>query len=335
MTTAAPEKPKKHNRRAADDPELYRMSLGDHLEELRWRLILGLLGFVVVFAVCLYFGNTVASWFCRPLLSALKDHGLPPWTVDRELGGSFMVYIRVSLVTAAAISAPWMVYQIWLFVAAGLYTHERKWVTRYAPLSITLLISGMVFVYFVVLPMTIRFFIEWTANMPIPSYSANVTTQPTERPARLPVFAGDPDIKTLQNGDYYYNSIDGKLNIVVDGALRSIPFAPMSLVVPNYELGDYIDMVVMMLLMFGLAFQLPLVVAAVIRIGIVEPQQLKSKRRYVYFGLLILAAAITPGDVITATIALMVPMILLYEMGIFLGERGLKRAAAAEAASGD
>ena len=73
-----------------------------------------------------------------------------------------------------------------------------------------------------------------------------------------------------------------------------------------------------MLLTFGLSFQLPLVVLALVRIGIVDIDQLKAFRRYVYFAITILAAAITPGDVITATILLMIPLIFLYELGIWL-----------------
>jgi sec-independent protein translocase protein TatC len=304
------------------------MSIGEHLEELRWRMILGLLGFAVAAGVCLWYGNTVVAYFCRPLLLTLKNMGLPPWTVDRQLGGSFMVYIQISLITAAATASPWLVYQLWQFVAAGLYPHERKWVTRYIPLSVGLLISGMLFVYFLVLPWTIQFFVAWTANMPIPNYTTSATVWPTTRPLNVPVYDGDPELKTAKNGDVWYNKREGKLNIVVDGLLRSIPFAPMSLVVPQYDLKDYIDLVVMMLVTFALAFQLPLVVMAIIRIGIVEVATMKKARKVVYFVLLIVAAVITPGDVITATIALMVPLVLLYELGIFLGVRGQKRAEA-------
>ncbi|HEX2972106.1 MAG TPA: twin-arginine translocase subunit TatC [Tepidisphaeraceae bacterium] len=315
-----------------NDPEQYRMTIGEHLEELRWRLILALIGFAVVLGFCLYYGNTVVAYFCRPLLLTLKSRGLPPWTVDRALGGSFMVFMKISFISSAAISAPWAVYQLWLFVAAGLYPHERRWVTRYAPLSITLLITGMLFVYFLVLPWTIQFFVDWTANMPIPEYSKSEIVAPTTPPLNVPIYEGDPAKSAWKVGDLWYNRLEGKLNIVVDqGSLRSIPFAPMSLVVPQYELSEYIDLVVMMLLTFGLAFQLPLVVAALIKIGIFEPEQLKSVRRYIYFGLLIVAAVITPGDVITATIALMIPLILLYEFGIFLGQLGGKLKADDEA----
>src|SRR5688572_21060076 len=149
---------------AWQDPELYRMSVGEHLEDLRRRMIRALLGLIIALVGCLYFGNTVVAYFCRPLLIELHNRNLPVWTVDHELGGTFMVFIQISLISAAAISAPWIVYQLWLFVAAGLYPQERKWVMRYAPLSIVLLVGGMLFVYFLVLPWTIQFFLDWTIS---------------------------------------------------------------------------------------------------------------------------------------------------------------------------
>ncbi len=306
------------------------MSIGDHLEELRWRLVLGLMGFVVSLAVCLIYGNTVVAFFCRPLLMTLQAHGIDPSVYDRQLGGSFMVFMQISLISAASIASPWLVYQIWMFVAAGLYPHERKWVTRYAPLSISLLIAGMLFVYFVVLPWTIEFFVGWTTTMPIPSYSTSALVRPTTLPVNIPIYDGDPDpaYLKLKDGDLYFNARDGKLSFVLGGVVKSIRFAPLSLVVPQYDLGEYIDLVVMMLLTFGLAFQLPLVIAAILKIGIVDAAALRKARRYVYFVLLVIAAVITPGDVITATVALMGPLIGLYEFGIILGTMGKKRESA-------
>ncbi len=100
--------------------------------------------------------------------------------------------------------------------------------------------------------------------------------------------------------------------------LRVLPFGPNNLLSPHLSLPEYIDLVLTTLLTFGLCFQLPLVVLAVVRMGIVPVETLKTGRRYVYFGLAVLAASMTPGDVITAMLALMAPLILLYELGIFL-----------------
>ena len=106
--------------------------------------------------------------------------------------------------------------------------------------------------------------------------------------------------------------------MMVGGKPRVIPFGPEKLLAPHITLPDYIDLVVGMLITFALAFQLPLVVLALLRIGIIELETAKAARKYVYFAMVIIAAVITPGDVITATVALLVPLCLLYELGIFL-----------------
>ena len=72
-----------------------------------------------------------------------------------------MTYLKVALICAAAIASPWLLYQLWQFVASGLYPKERKYVTKYLPLSITLLITGMLFLYFIVLPLMMTFFLEF------------------------------------------------------------------------------------------------------------------------------------------------------------------------------
>src|ERR1700723_3399110 len=88
----------------AFDPEAYRMSLGDHLEELRKRLILGLLGFAAVAAVLLLFGNQVLLVFCRPLFTALQRQNINPQLYYTQLSEGFVVWFRIALLSAAALS---------------------------------------------------------------------------------------------------------------------------------------------------------------------------------------------------------------------------------------
>src|SRR6266568_5960060 len=83
----------KSKRRHPEDPEHYRMSIGDHLEELRWRMIFGLMGFVVVAAVCLFYGKRVMSAFCAPMTKTLMERGINPQMVYTEVGEPFMVFI--------------------------------------------------------------------------------------------------------------------------------------------------------------------------------------------------------------------------------------------------
>jgi sec-independent protein translocase protein TatC len=297
------------------------MSVGDHLEELRRRLIYALLGFAVVLGVCLFFGDRVLTAFCQPLFETLQAKRLNPQLYYTELGESFVVWIRVSLISGAAIASPWIVYQLWLFVAAGLYPHERKYVTRYAPLSIALLVTGMLFVYFLVLPWTIQFFLDFAGSVPIPERRAT-TTQPYT-PAFIPALPGDP--ANPRPNEIWLNTMLGQIRVNFEGReTRVINFAPQSLLAPHIAISDYIDLVVGMLLLFGLSFQLPLVVLALVKIGLLDLDTLRSMRRYVYMALAVLAAAITPGDVITATVALMIPLAGLYELGIWMAHLSMK-----------
>src|SRR4051812_33101050 len=93
------------------DPDEYRMSIGEHLEELRTRLILALLGFAVAAAVCLLFGQRVMAIFCRPLISVLQTYDITPQIYFTQVSDPFMVFIKISLISAAAISSPWILYQ--------------------------------------------------------------------------------------------------------------------------------------------------------------------------------------------------------------------------------
>jgi len=305
----------KSKRKHPEDPEHYRMSIGDHLEELRWRMIFGLMGFVVAAAVCLFYGKRVMTAFCAPLTKTLLERNINPQMIYTEVGEPFMVFIQISLITAAAFAAPWMLYQLWMFIATGLYPHERKWVTRDIPLPISLLISGMLFVYFLVLPWTVQFFVDFGNSIPLPSVEQKIVDKYTPL-MNVSVLEGDP--AKPKDGDIWLNSWEMKLKIYHKGQAQIVPILPSSMLAPQIRLDTYIDMVVMMLLTFGLSFQLPLLVMALVRIGIVEIAALKKARRVVYFILLIVASVITPGDVITATIALTIPLALLYELGIFL-----------------
>ncbi len=303
------------------DPDSYRMSIGEHLEELRTRLVLALLGFAATAIFWLALGRHAIGFFCKPLLDQMQRSNLNPQLFYTGLSDGFMVYMKISLILAAVTAAPWMVYQLWQFVAAGLYPRERKYVTKYVPLSITLLIAGMLFVYFVVLPWTISFFMMFGNDIPLPTPSAHVaTTLPAGGLPIVPMLDGDP--AHPQAGQFWFNKSDSRLKMYIDADdVRVIQFGPANLLAPHLDLGDYIDLVVNTLLSFGICFQLPLVVMALVRIGIVEVSTFKKSRRYVYFIISILAAAMTPGDMVTAMIALMVPLIVLFELGILLAAR--------------
>jgi Sec-independent protein secretion pathway component TatC len=234
-----------------------------------------------------------------------------------------MTYLKVSLTFAIALSGPWMIYQLWLFVAAGLYPSERKAVTRYIPLSIGLFLGGVAFVYFVVLPVAIGVLISFNESIPDPSPRATVemTTQPT----LIPQYAGDPSApKEMQ---VWFNTVDGRLKFYHDGQASVISYGPDLLVVPGYSLKDHIDFALISMLMFGVCFQMPLVVMVLARVGIVTIAGLRKSRRLVYFIMSIVAAFLSPGDLLISMLMLLIPMIILFELGILLARRGEKAAA--------
>src|SRR5689334_14946524 len=104
MTAAATSMTK---RPANFNPDDYRMSIGEHLEELRVRLILGLVGFGVAFIICLVFGERVIEVFCEPLVSSMLKAGLNPQVYYTEVADGFMVYMEISMISAAALSSWW------------------------------------------------------------------------------------------------------------------------------------------------------------------------------------------------------------------------------------
>jgi sec-independent protein translocase protein TatC len=305
-------------KKGVEDPEHYRMTLGDHLEELRMRMILGLIGFVIAAVFCFIFGEQVLAIFVRPLFIAMARAHINPHINYMRAADPFVVYIEVSMISAAAIASPWMLYQVWQFVAAGLYPAERKYITKYLPLSITLLIAGMLFLYFYVLPISLEFFFRFSNALPlkVPEVPGYVTTEPTTQPVMtVPVLPEDPP-HPVEN-QAWIDPLHLQLKFYFGGETHILSFGDSSLIQQVITLPEYIDMVVGMLLAFGISFQMPLVVLALVRIGIVDIDTLKRWRRIIYFVIVIISAVIIP-DVVTGMFMLMIPLIFLYEFGLIL-----------------
>ena len=315
MTAQAPPKP---TTKKDFDPDDFRMSVGEHLEELRRRILLGLGGAIAALIPCVILARQLMSLICRPLVLALLANHLNPQLFTQETTEVFMCWVQVCLISAAALAGPWLLFQLWQFVAAGLYPRERHVVLKYVPLSVTLFLAGMAFVYFIVLPLTMRFFIAFAMSLPLDLPSSNITAPPTTQASFVQAMPGDPAHPAEYQ--WWFNTVQERLKIYFDGQVRNIPFSADSLMGTQFELSDYLNLVFRLLITFGLCFQMPLVVLAVAKIGIVDVPQLRKLRRYVYFGMTVLAAAVSPGDVVTATLALLAPMILLYELGILLAK---------------
>ncbi len=319
---------------AGFDPESFRMPVGDHLEDLRRHLILALVGVAVAFAFCLVIAKRILVPFVAgPLIAALESAEVNPQVFFTGVADPFFVYLRVSMVGAFVLSGPWVIYQAWRFVATGLYQKERRLATKALPASIGLFLAGIAFVWFVILPLTLRFLLVWAMTIPLPSGFGDALPVPQEQVEQrfFPLAAGNPD--PPQVGQFWYDTSAGQVKLYVpdeEGALRVrvLNFGSDNLATPIITLPDYVSLVLMLLIVFGVSFQMPLVVSGLIKAGIFSPTDLRAQRRMVYFVMVILACVVTPGDVIAATLGLIGPLIVLYELGIWLGERGQRQAAA-------
>jgi sec-independent protein translocase protein TatC len=318
----------------AEEQAMATMSFGEHIEELRVRLILGLLGLVVgVIAVFIPPFNiaervmktmeapakealdafykqqyaekikqaeearaqtiplraTIAAedlasilrdlfpQLPQPAPGALKDKSFdlpmqfPRSGLTREIQiGTVQIdqaiislapleviaiYFMVALVSGLVLASPWVFYQGWAFVAAGLYRHERAYVKKFLPFSLGLFLTGVFLCFFLVLPITLKFLLQFN------------------------IYLG---------------------------------------VAPTLRLSEWMSFATLLPLIFGLAFQTPLIMMVLERLNVFTVEDFKAKRKFAILIITIAAALLTPGQDPFSMVLLAVPMILLYELGILM-----------------
>ncbi|MDX2149189.1 MAG: twin-arginine translocase subunit TatC [Bryobacteraceae bacterium] len=157
---APPEPPKSEDLEEEDDDEegMLRMSFLEHLEELRSRIIKVLAGFGVAFVASLTFTEQLWRAVAEPASSALTSLGLPPNLVAIEPLEQFnIIWLKLPVLTSIFLASPWILYQVWAFVAPGLYKRERKWAAPFVIFSAGLFIAGGLFAYFVAFRLGLRF----------------------------------------------------------------------------------------------------------------------------------------------------------------------------------
>ncbi|MBF0522771.1 MAG: twin-arginine translocase subunit TatC [Candidatus Omnitrophica bacterium] len=219
-------------------------SFWDHLEELRSRLI----KMIVVF--CLFSCLVYAFFVDRILFCVTKPVGKLFFTSPPA---AFMARFSLAMWGGFFLTIPFILYQIWQFVALGLKTHEQKYVLLFGLSSLGLFICGGVFAFWVMIPVTVRFLLSFQSAYLLPLLTVN----------------------------------------------------------------DYLSFVGTFILACGLAFEVPLAVLFLTKIGLVTPQFLAEKRRHAIIGILIISAVITPTTDIVTQAVMSVPLFILYEMSIF------------------
>jgi sec-independent protein translocase protein TatC len=333
--------------RLPENPDEVRMSIGEHLDDLRGCLIRSL---IALFASCLACALPVKwwllPWMMRPYILVAKKMKQPPSLLATAPVEGFVVYMKVVVVTGLVVASPYIASQIWNFVGAGLYPKERRWVRRLVWPSVLLFASGVVFMYVFALILSLKFLIGFNSALTVPDVyptalekrllgipSPGEPMGPASQPAVVPLLNIDP--KEQPPGALWFNATDGVLKIVgADGVYTQQLHRQdeTSLVTTHFKIADYLSFVLVLMIAFGLAFQMPLVVVFLVRSGIVPAATLRKYRRVVILIIVIIAGVLAPPDLLSH-LMLSGPMILLFEIGLLVAGRDKGRKT--EAASGD
>ena len=221
-----------------------------HLIELRDRLLKAFAALFIVFFTLFYWARDIYSLLAKPLLAELPEGA---HMIAVEVAEPFFVPIKVTLFASLIVALPFVLYQIWAFVAPGLYSHEKRLVVPLIATSTLLFLVGCVFAYFIVFPTVFHFVAAFTPEG----------------------------------------------------------------VEMNTDIQKYFDFVLTLFLAFGLAFETPIAVVILTRMGIVSLKKLKESRPYVIVGAFVIAAIFTPPDVVSQLL-LAFPIWILYEAGLLI-----------------
>ncbi|MFC7301771.1 twin-arginine translocase subunit TatC [Cognatiluteimonas weifangensis] len=232
----------------AADADNGNATLLDHLVELRARLLRAVAGLLLLFVALLPFANRLYAWLAQPLLDKLPRGGQ---LIAVEVASPFLAPLKLAFCVAVVLAMPWLLYQLWAFVAPGLYKREKKLALPLLASALALFYAGCAFAYWIVLPAVFAFLQQVT-----PAGVAMMT-----------------------------------------------------------DINAYLDFVLVVFLAFGASFELPVALVILVLLGWVTPAQLREWRGYAIVGIFVVAAVITPPDVVSQLL-LALPMVALYELGI-------------------
>ncbi len=314
----------------SDPVESFRMPLGEHLEELRKRLIRALIGQVLALGISLYYCFPIMAWIATPLLQAQLALGYTPQTISTDASSGFLtVYLPVALIASLIIASPWIIYQLWQFIVTGLYHHERRAIYILAPFSTLMTLLAVAFTRYVLLPVCVVFFLSFAANSPTikagePEWLIRQLTgyeqppaneDPSPTPLQLPVIDGPP--AELTDGLLWIDRKETRLKLFVGGKTHSLILSNDRLVNPMPDLGMQIKFAAMLGLGIVIAFQTPVFMLVLGWTGLVDPKQVAGLRRYALFATAGAGAVLTPADP-ASMFMLWIPLYLLFEFGLLL-----------------
>jgi sec-independent protein translocase protein TatC len=235
----------------------------EHLAELRTRLIRSVLAFLVGMVICFAFGGQLLDFLLDPIEKTMRDLGNPnpvmQYTAPQEY---FFTLIRISMVGGLALAFPVIGYQLWRFVAPGLYKNEKNAFLPFLIASPALFLLGAAFSHYVVIPLAMAFFLGF---------------------ADFPSF-----VSAILVGEEVEDSMEA--------AKEGID------IVFNGKVNESLDITLKMIVAFGLCFQLPVLLTLMGKAGLASAAGLRNTRKYAVVGILTVAALVTPPDVTTQLI---------------------------------
>jgi len=319
---------------AAPHPDDATMDIGDHLEELRRRLIYALSGVVVASIATLMFGKQIVAWLCLPLIQAQRAAHVPAQTFTLTPIAGFAAYMKVSLVAAIIVASPWVVYQIWRFFESGLYPKERRAMILLAPFSAVMTTVGILFMYYIMLPVSLWFLISFSASFPLvepgdssfmfsvinppttmPAASSGNTAAPIATPTVIPLLSENPPVPI--EGQLWLKMPEQQLQVYLDKQIRTLPLHTATLINPMIEIGQYINFVSVMAVGIVVAFQLPVIMLILGWWNIVDPKLVSHYRKYCVLACFGAGMLLTPSDVLSMML-LAFPLWGLFEFGLAL-----------------
>ncbi len=291
------------------------MTLGEHLEDLRRRIILALLGLGPIFVLALVAGRPILELLILPVQQSLREQGLPPGLQATSPLETFLAYVKIAVVLTIIVGSPWVLYQLWLFISPGLYRAERRFVYLLLPMSAVLSTLGVLFLYFVILPVILSFFIRFSSTIG-EAQTPTVDLPPALVLPDLPVLAGDPP--EPKTGQIWINDHLKQIRVCLRDApnpvIRGTDLTQGFGIAQQYRISEYVKLLLNLALAFAVGFQTPIVVLLLGWSGLVERETLVRYRRQVILVCAFLSALLTPADPLSM-ILLAVPLYLLFELG--------------------